>query len=139
MIKSSQIKMSVDKQLHINRFQLPQDIQEQIKSWCFYDPITGNARIQKREVLKNIKNAITVEKEGNLLSWMTEIDFKRRFWFSIGETEGWHYQQWICRQCNFCEKCGNYTDIWSEDQYETTSINAWCYCDMPHLIDFEDE
>jgi len=124
----------ITKQLHINRLALPNDVLNEIKNYSFYDAVTGDTRIQKREIVKNIHNAITVEKEKSMFFWMSEKEHRERYWFLAGEIEGWSEEDIVFLKCRFCETCGNYTQTASEDMEEGVSVNAWCYCDLPPLI-----
>jgi len=125
---------SVVKQCIINRLDLPSDLHDIIKSYCFYDIKTWET-IQfiryKKEVINNIfKN--------NVISRANPSDFyddhDERHWIVWVDTEEDSFK------CQFqglnCLVCGNYNGAYAPDYISEKII---CNCEDEYYYDSDDD
>jgi len=122
---------SVVGQLLINHISLPEDICEEIKSYCFYESVTGKSRILKKEILGNIKNSITQE-TCRMRSCASSDYLEQLFFFQVGYLEGWPYYQ-----ITFCTTCGNYNGFTTFHNEVNASPNVKCTC--PGIMAIDDD
>jgi len=116
--------MSIDKQLHINRLSLPQDVLHEVKTFCFYDSITGSTRIKKEHVLHSIKHAD---------SWLyvdTDLPVPNypNYFFGESNCDGRDLNYKIQLQIEFCIDCGNYDTFSYVDAEFLYPENIKCNC-----------
>ena len=112
--------MSITKQLHINRIQLPKDLLNEIKDLCFYDITTAINREKKKYFIRDIKeNATTIVNPVSLLpNWNYAVPIGYYIW-SLDE---------IQIQVVFCKKCGNYKHLSHIDSEDLASPRTKCVC-----------
>ena len=115
---------SIVTQLHINRLPLPEDMHEVIKSYCFYDAVTGKTRILKGDILETINNAFT---SGTTPCLLEEGEINELFLFSVSENEKSSVIT-IQHQILFCSYCGNYWCFSSikESNYANQKVKCKC-------------
>ena len=133
MIVSNKNMNSIIKQCIINRLDLPSDIHDIIKSYCFYD-IKSWETIQfiryKKEVINNIfKN--------NVISRANPSDFfddDERHWVFWVDTEE------DSVKCQFqglnCLVCGNYNGVYAPYYISEKII---CNCEDEYYYDSDDD
>jgi len=121
------------KQMCINRLPLPEDICREIKNACFYDSITGRTRLAKKEIIKNIKNAISGRFMSELL---VDVDEKVLFMFIAGDREECNLTKIVRRLTSFCETCGNYKSLTTIREHMTMPEDVSCSC-IRALIEIE--
>jgi len=127
---------SVFYQFLINHISLPEDICEEIKSYCFYELVTGKTRILKKEILGNIKNSITQE-TCRMRSCVSSDYLEQLFFFQVGYLEGWPFHKVIRREILFCNTCGNYIDFSTYHNQVNASPNVKCTC--PGIMAIDDD
>jgi len=119
---------SVVGQLLINHISLPEDICEEIKSYCFYELVTGKTRILKKEILGKIKKSRN--QETSPMCSRASFNYGEQLFFFY--LEGWPYHQIM-----FCTTCGNYIDFSNFDNQVNASPNVKCTCPGIMAIDEE--
>jgi hypothetical protein len=125
---------SVFYQFLINHISLPKDICEEIKSYCFYELVTGKTRILKKEILGNIKNS----RSQGTCPEMYDSDYPDElFFFQVGYLEGWPFHKIIQIQILFCNTCGNYIDFTTYHNQVNASPNVKCTC--PGIMAIDDD
>jgi hypothetical protein len=112
------------KQIILNKLNLPHELSEKIKSFCFYDIITYNKIIILREAkfLTNyfIKNAVS--RSNHYSFYVDNNNDNDEFWIF------WSFSDYIGKSIQFqgynCKYCGNYK---ISDIYYSNKI--LCICD----------
>ena len=71
---------------------MPKDICEEIKSYCFYELVTGKTRILKKEIFGNIKNS---RSQGTCPEMYDSDYLDELYFFQVGYLEGWPFHKII--------------------------------------------
>lgn len=128
----------VTKQMHINKFNLSDDLLNEIKSYCFYDVKsweTMNFIKYKKNRIHNLFKTATISRANpyDLYFGDGNTDEQWVFW-AFDEDDGANKQFQACN----CKYCGNYKVV-ANETYRTDKII--CHCigddddDIPPLID----
>ena len=117
-------QQSIVKQLHINRILLPEDILNEIKSYCFYEFIVGKTRIQKKELVKSIQESFT---SGVGDEWFQQEEDPKLFLFATKNCI--HRPKYgVQLQMRFCMDCGDYVTCSTYDQMNQLIEKLRCSC-----------
>ena len=137
---------SITKQMYINKFDLPGDLLNEIKKFCFYDTKSWETmnfiKYKKRRIDYLFKNS-TISR-ANPFPDNDDYDGHWAFW-TFDEADGPNPQF----QCCTCTSCGNYKIIGSNNPNDNKvgyTNKIFCYCsegddydDLPPLIEIDDD
>ena len=128
-------QQSIVKQLHINRILLPEDIQNEIRSYCFYEFIVGKTRMQKKELVKSIQESFT-SGVGN--EWFKQEEDPKLFLFA---TKNCIHRPTIGvqLQMRFCMDCGDYVCCSTYDQMDNLIEKIKCLCVPLNYFQYDDD
>ena len=91
--------MEIEKQICINRFNVPRDISIIIKDFLWFDIQIAKVRKIKNKACNQINRAFCSSISTRILPQ----------WFTISNERRWIYRTTdIDLNCVFCNKCGNY-------------------------------
>uniref|UniRef100_A0A6C0DQ39 Uncharacterized protein n=1 Tax=viral metagenome TaxID=1070528 RepID=A0A6C0DQ39_9ZZZZ len=118
--------MSIIQQLFINRLPLPEDMVEEIKSFCFYDKVTAKTIFLKNDISSIIMNAFSLATIGDIEGY-SEPE-KYLFTPNFDEDIPLHILCKCSHQIIFCPTCGNYARFSSIDEHASAIEKVRCKC-----------
>jgi hypothetical protein len=131
---------SIVKQMCINSMNLPYDVLNEIKSYCFYDTksweLMNFIKYKKQRICYLFKNATISRANPYDLFLHDENTDERWVFWTFDDDDGPNKQI----QSLTCKFCGNYKIIANENYY-TNKIICHCndYDDLPDLIEITDD
>jgi hypothetical protein len=127
----------ITKQLHINKFNLSDDLLNVIKSYCFYDIKTWelmNFIKYKKYRIHNLFKTSTISRANPYQLYFGNQDTEEYWMFWVFFDDGPNKQFQACN----CKYCGNYKII-ANGTYYTEKIICHCivdeFADLPPLIE----
>jgi len=132
---------SITKQMCINKFHLPNDLLNEIKSYCFYDIKTWELmnfiKSKKKRIGYLFRNATISRANPYDLYFRDENTDEQWVFWTFDEEDGRNKQF----QAFNCNCCGNYKIV-ANELYYTDKIICQCiinYDDLPDLITISDD
>lgn len=126
------MEASYEKQMIMNHLPLPRDvIDNEIKSYVFYDKISGESKRKKQIMNEKFKMTI-LSTRSNFFGSQNEIDSH----WAIGF--GDHADQNVQLQANNCERCGNYLlfgSMFSFTQSQIGKITCQCILNQDNPVE----
>ena len=133
--------MTMYQHLTINILNIPIELKDIIKSYCFFDKKTLKKQVEiiKNVLINKINTAIISRKNGLVLYNYMNIDlyFIDNNIMDSDNTEYWrfyiNYEKKIIQAMN-CKICGNY--VRSANNYLPIKLRCNCFPNIKHLYNF---